>query len=774
MAVLKTRWSMLILEDHPDLRETLKSNFDDLFAGAIHLDFAASICQAVDKIKKQMQAGDPYDVFWIDLYLDYFSYDNDHGEIVSVDSFSQIINTVQLQQTLRLTEPSLTAVLAALRANIIPLHKPPAQYSDQEKLQVLELFRPYCQPPAQSSYDTFLELVDSYLRVDDYVNNDLHDANVYARHVLDFVFRRFAQWVQSRNEREFSLSAKSAADWREPQNVNILPHADDKSDQSWTIFHAWARQFYNAVAAYAKGMEEYTAANPLLLELKQLAFNDYPQFLINTAYSGRRQELVKQGSVWSSDSVIVTHSAFKGEKKNVALLEYAFRLFRHLRRPYLVLKSRRQGSNAFVLKDGALANVVQLHTTDDPHQPLLVDPQLRLAFTAHSFFPEWLSSFKKLPEALRPRVNELVAKAGHDLEADARSRKPQPAGMCRLHLPARFLDTPHQHESFQLEVQVLSGKWLQTKLSFDEGRWAFLELACRLWFPKCFLMHSNWQALEGHEASEVYFAPADKLLGRAIRRAAQAHAGLFPPLPVLEKTDLALAPTAAFYEADADYISAFDWDDFEGKVSVSSDGHEAPPVTMQAKRLLCLAHFLMAELHIHRFAQQLLNVSKLTPASLCDLMTKPQFVRTDEACDHCLRQIERASARIVIDHYLPGIKNLIAVTLCFHTLPAPEVATLYRHWQEKDVPLNGVRPIEKFSAIGRKLEHVQLIESRALPVQTEDKKKYLFIPSAFTQKPSLLLDVKTSSLFSRLPQTWYDLATVSHQELLKNLFGTSL
>jgi hypothetical protein len=774
MAVLKTRWSMLILEDHPDLRETLQSNFDDLFAGAIHLDFAASICQAVDKIKRQMQAGDPYDVFWIDLYLDYFSYDNDHGEIVSVDSFSQIIDTAHLQQTHRLTEVSLSSVLAALRAGIRPLHKPPAQYSDQEKLHVLELFRPYCQPLAQSSYETFLELVDFYVRVDDYKDDDLRDSNVYARHVLDYIFRRFAQWAQSPKEREFSLNAKSAADWRDPQNVNILPNTEDKSDQSWTIFHAWARQFYNAVAAYAKGMEEYTAANPLLLELKQLAFNDYPQFLINTAYSGRRQELVKLGSVWSSDSVIITHSNFKGEKKNAALLEYTFRLFRHLRRPYLVLKSRRQGSNAFVLKDGDLAKVTQLHTNFDPHQPVLVNPSLRLAFTAHSFLPEWMNDFKKLAEVFRPRLNDLVAKARHDLETDARSRKPQQAGMCRLHLPARFLDTPHQHESFQLEVQMLSGKWLQAKLSFDEGRWAFLELACRLWFPKCFFMHSTWKAREGYGASEVYFSPADKVLARAVRQAAKTYTELFPPLAVLEKTDMALPPAAAFYQADGDYISAFDWDSFLAKVSLSGDGQEAAPVGVQAKRLLCIAHFLMAELHIHRFAQQLLTMTRLTPASLCDLMAKPQFDKSEESCMHCLRQIERAPARIVIDHYLPGVKNLIAVTLCFHTLPAPEVAALYGLWQEKDVPLHGVRPIEKFSAISKKLEHVQLVESRALPMQTEDKKKYLFIPCAFTQKPSLLLNVKTSSLFSNFPQTWYDLATVSHQELLQRVGVASL
>ncbi len=773
MAAVKTRWSMLILEDHPDLRETLQSNFDDLFFKAIHLDFAASICQAVDKIKRRMREGDPYDAFWIDLYLDYFSYDNEHGEIVAVDSFSQIVDTARLLHSLQLENPDLTTLLTRLRAEVKPPHKPPASCSDQEKLNILGKFLPYCHAPTKSCYATFLDLVDFYLRSDDFVNDELRNANIYARQVLDFVFFRFIQWVQNPHKREFSLYAEQASGWTEPQNLNILPKAEDKSDHSWTIFHAWVRQFYSAVAAWAKDVEEYTSANPLLLEVKHLMFNDYPQFLINTAYAGRRQDFVASGSVWSSGSVTVTHNTFKGEKKNAELLEYLFRIFRHLRRPYFLLKSRRRGNNAFVLKDNDLAKAVQADS-GEPHRLLLSDAELGLAFTAQTFFPELFINFNKLPKASHERAGVLVANVRSDLQTEAQARKPQKVGVCRLHLPGRFLETPHHHDSFQLEVQALSGKWLQPKLSCDEGRWAFWELACRLWFPKCFLMHSKWKARAGQEEMEIYFPPAEKLIARALHQAAHAHKEVFPPPAVLDKIAIALRPTAAFYAADGDYISAFEWEAFGREIFAPIDGEETPALALQAKRLLYLVKYMLAELHIHRLSSHVLTATRLTPASLCDLMAHPKFDSAQSRLAHSLGQIEHASKTLIAEYHLPGIKNLFAAILCFHTLPAPELVALYHFWQGKHIPLSGVRPIEKFSAISKKLEHVQFVESRALPVQTEDKKKYLFIPAALIQKPSLLLNLKASSPHADYPPPPLDLALLTCRDFLQLIPDTLL
>ncbi|NUO83817.1 alkaline phosphatase family protein, partial [candidate division KSB1 bacterium] len=395
MAVKKTRWSILILEDHPDLRETLRSNFADLCGAALRVEFAASICHAIDKIKKQMRRGDPFDIFWIDLYLDYFSYEDELGEIVTVDSFSQIIDTDAFLQRYSLPTASLSELIQKLEIPLDHVDKSWRAFTPVEKLRVLEKFLPFSIPIARSTYATFLETCEFHLRGEDAMSAELNEANLYARYALDFVFRLFLYWLSSPRQREFSPFEDAALAGSEMLNVPILPERQNKSDQSWTIFHTWVQQFYDAVAMGVSGFEEYTAVNLLLQEIKRLSFYGYPQFLVNTAYQRRRQELVSSTTVGTSQNVIVASNNFKGEKKDREFVEHLFRICRRLRRPYLALKRHRRGAGAYLLPPSELNHEATTLSRDKLHEDLLTDNELGIAFSRRAFYPELTASFDK-------------------------------------------------------------------------------------------------------------------------------------------------------------------------------------------------------------------------------------------------------------------------------------------------------------------------------------------------------------------------------------------
>ncbi|MDZ7264805.1 MAG: hypothetical protein ONB16_09500, partial [candidate division KSB1 bacterium] len=522
MAAVKTCWSILVLEDHADLRAILRSNFAALFDDAIRIDFAASICHAVDKVKRQMQQGLPYDVFWIDLYLDYFSYENARGEIVSASSFSEIVDTTAFMRHFQLSVLSPQSLASTLQLQITPAHKNLQEYDTYEKLQLLEKFTPFCLPEAKSCYETLLSLLKTYLQSDDCAGINRTVENTYGRYALDSVFRLLINWVSS-PKRQFSLSEANLAKWNDPKNVSILPPVTEKSDQSWTIFRDWVKNFYSSVALGAKELEEYTAANPLLLELKRVAPTGYPQFLINTAYEGRQQQLQESATVWNAEDLIIAGNAFKGEKKDAAFADYLSLLCCRLRRPYLLLRSHRRGTSAFILDEKFLPPAFILGKEIYPDTCILDDSDLGLGFTIKSFYPDMLGHLQRIAEASPEFIQNLKWRALRDLEEYLRERLPVEIRHQRLYIPAAFLHDQSGHERFHLKVQTIFGKEYERGLTFDEGRWLFLEFACRRWFPKCFYIHSRWTPFVNNNGERVYFFPLHELLAKALKHAAVDH-----------------------------------------------------------------------------------------------------------------------------------------------------------------------------------------------------------------------------------------------------------
>lgn len=727
MAAKKTRWSFLILEDNADLRETMRCNFADLFGEGLRVNFAASICEAIDKIKKRMREGDPYDAFWIDLYLDYFSYENEPGEILSVDSFSQIIAADAFLRHHHLEELEPHTIIRALEVDHDPFDKSSPSYSSLDKLRLLQKFSPFCQSAAQSTFETLLETSALYLQNEEAGRNEI---NLYARHALDFVFQLFLRWARNPKRRDFSPFEEEASASRTNRKVSILPERTDKSDQSWTIFHAWTQQFYNAVALNATGYEEYFSANSLLREIKKLRFEDYPQFLVNTAYQRRRQELLEASTVWPAPNVIVAQCEFKGDQKNRAFMEYLFRICRHLRRPYLSLKHKRRG---YLLSESALQKAHAEIPRTELQAPLLSDDDLVVEFTTQAFYPELTANFGKLTGSAREWVAPLIVKAKNDLAHDARVRERAMVTLLSFCLPRGFLEPQVRGRTFELEFRLDAGKARRTTLTFDEGRWLFFELARSRWFPKCFYMHSNLMPQERGEEKKSYFLPASQLVTKAFHLAALERNPLFPNVSTLENKTITLPVTPAFYERQSDYIASFDWEAFFETTFAAFDASRsqplAKPAVLQAQRLLLLLRHTLDVLHVRRLASKLMNTATLTPSTLCEMLDAPEYNLVEEVFKHTWRQIERAkdSPRLVAEQYLPGIKNAFAVVFCFYALPAPDLIELYNFWVNKRIHIEGTRPTEKFSAISRKLGNVQLTKSAHLPAQAEHKHKFLYL-----------------------------------------------
>jgi hypothetical protein len=776
MAAVKTRWSILVLEDHPDLRESLKANFASLLDNALQVDFAASISHAIDKVKRQMQLGLPYDVFWIDLYLDYFSYENARGEIISVSSFSEIVDTAAFLQHHQLTKLAPQSLVSTLHLAITPPHKNLNDYSAVEKLQLLEKLTPFCLAEAKSGFETFLSLLETYLLSDDDIDTDRAAENTYARYALDSVFRLLINWVSS-PKKKFSLTDEHLTAWNERQTVSVLPAVTEKSDQSWTFFRDWVRRFYDAVAFGAKEVEAYTAANPLLPELKRVAPNAYPQFLINTAYEGRRQEHLNAATIWSAEDLIITNYAFKGEKKDKALAEYLSLLCSRLRRPYLFLRSRRRGTSAFVLAEKFMPPTFILSKEIYPDTPILNEPDLGLAFTVKSFYPDLIGHLHRVAEASPEFIQSLTWRALHDLEESLRERLPVEISHLRLYVPENFFRHDSSHDRFYLKVQTIFGKEHERELTFDEGRWLFLELACRRWFPKCFLIHSRWTPFTDRHGEHVYFFPIKDLLAKALKHAAIDHPELFPPPEKAEQLATTFQPGASFYDPDTDYLSAFAWPAFFDQAFGAFDQERKAKnenlILLQAQRLLYLARHLLAELRIQRATTKLLDWHAMTPASLCKILEDCAFSPVGELVTYYLRLVEKAAKtpRLIAEDYLLRIQNFLAVVLCFYSLPSEPLAKFYRFWSKKQIPEGGTRPTEKFSTMSKKLEGMFFMQSLSLPAQAQGKGNFLFVPSALKTHQ---LQMIVQSTGASMPVTMYsetamDLTRMSCEEFLNYL-----
>lgn len=774
MVAVRTRWSILALEDNRDLRETLKSHFAALFDDAVTIEFAGSICQAVDLVKRRMAQGLPYDAFWIDLYLDYFSYTNAHGEIVAASSFSQIVDTTAFLRQYGIAELSPLSLAAVLQLDITPAYKNLTDYSFSEKLLVLQRFLPFGTEHAKSCFHTLLALLETYLHSDSCASDNLE--NIYTRHALDSVFRLLINWV-SNSQKQFSLAEENFDQWHDLPNVPALPSAEDKSDQSWTIFRDWVRRFYQAVALGAKEFEDLTAVNPLLLELQRLAPNNYPQFLINTAYEGRRQNLLESAAVWGENDLIITGNSFKGEKKDRAFAEYLSRLFCRLRRPYLFMRSRRRGTHAFLLDEKFLNPAFILNKDAQLLTPMLHDADFGLQFTFKSFFPDFAGGLQKITGAPAEFFESLHQQAFRDLEEALRGRQPLEINLLRFYLPATFLRDDNGHSRFRLKLQTVVGKEYEKELTFDEGRWLFLELVCRRWFPKCFYIHSRWTAFANGADEPVYFFSASELLTRALRHAALDLPKLFPIEAAPNLPAALLQPTASFYNAETTYLSAFDWPAFfETTFAAFDHGQQTEsqhPLITRAQRLIHLAKYLSMELKIHRVADKLFDRRSFTPSELCKILENGQFGSTAEKLEHFSRLVQQAAKTpsLIAEDYLPSMQNFLAVILCFYSLPVEPMANFYHFWLKKDIPPGGTRPTEKFSTISKKIYDFQFTKSLELPAQAAGKSNFLIIPASLkaNQLHLFLSRGRNGLLDNENSEQSVDLCQKSHDEFFSFL-----
>ncbi|MCG3153905.1 MAG: hypothetical protein DKINENOH_00495 [bacterium] len=734
MTAVKSCWSILVLEDNANLRELLRGNFGMLLGNAVHVDFAASICQAIAKVKGQMLRGNPYDLFWVDLYLDYFSYDDDHGEIIAAKSFSQIIDTAAFLEQHAVTELRWPALIGLLQAPITPPHKESEHYSDREKLAVLQRFLPYCLPAAQASFSALLDLMALYLTAAHDGATSASEENIYVHNALAFIFHKLQQWVGSSAQKEFEMNDKGMEEWQEAARGELVPSRNAKSDQSWTLFHAWAEQFYSHVALGARGYEAYSQANPLLAELKRLAPEGYPLFLVNTAYPGRRAELLEAAAIWPAENVIVGQHDFKGSQRDRLMVEYLARLFRQCRRPYFFLRSRRRGANTFAISSDISAVAARMHNIHAAAELLIDERDAGFAFSHQAFFPELTSAFEKASNVEAEFLAELRRQTLQDMQDCLQERQPRMMQNLWLTVPPGFFKNAVSHESFTLELQAPEGTRQRVTLTFDEGRWILFELACRRWFPKCFFMHSSWTVRHKHDGQQVYFHSTPELLAAALVHATYDHPELFPPAHDAERLARTLQPAPAFYRAQTPYADAFDWPAFWQETFGQLDARHQWPArlvpVLQARRMLILAIRVLKELHIRRLANHLLRAAPLTALDWPGVMTGAEFLPAEKTLTEHLYRLEKGEAAYMqAQDLLPKLRNLLSVVLCFYSFPTVELGQFYRYWESKQIPTSGTRPTEKFSSVNGKLENLRFMHSVPLPAQAEGKSRFLFVPA---------------------------------------------
>ncbi len=774
MTAAKSCWSILILEDNANLREVLQGNFSALLGNAVRVDFAASICQAIDKIKRQMQQGAPYDIFWVDLYLDYFSYDNEHGEIVSAQSFSQIVDTEAFLQQHRVTALRWPVLISLLQAHITPPHS--EHYSDFEKLAVLKKFSPYCLPAARSSFATLLELLEFYLTAAQREHSEGGEENIYVHNALNFVFRKLRQWVSSSAQHEFEINNADREDRPESVAPDLVPSRNIKSDQSWTLFHSWVEQFYSHIALGARGYETYRQANPLLVELKRLSPEGYPLFLVNTAYPSRRADLLKTAAIWPAENVIIGRHDFKGGNRDRLLADYLCSLLRQCRRPYFFVRSHRRGSNAFLINDNVVTIAEKLPYAPAGTAPLSEEHEIGFAFSPQAFFPEFTHTFEKASNAGAEFLAERRSQALRAMQDCLLERQPRMMQHLRLTVPSDFFRSTTPHQPFLLELQTAEGTSQRVILTFDEGRWILFELVCRCWFPKCFYLHSSWTVLHKNDGQQVYFHSMPELLAAALVRARYNHPDLFPPGQDVERLARALRPTSSFYQAHTPYAEAFDWQAFwQESFGHLDTQHQRPGdkmIVLQARCLLIITMNVLADLHIRRLANRIFKSSMLTAQDWPTIMAATEFLPAERTLREHLHRLEKGeAASLQARDLLPKLTNLLSVLFCFYSFPTDELMQFYRYWEDKQIPMSGTRPTEKFSNITRKLENLRFTHSVSLPAQAEGKNRFLFVPASFgsTQSQILVAPKITANLSQ---QSYDDLTAKTFLEFLA-LFSTS-
>ena len=722
MVAYKTKWSILVLEDEPGLRELLQSNFTSLLGDACQVDFAASICQAVHKTKAQMAVGRPYDVFWVDLVLDYFSYDNSRGEIVSAKSVAEIIDTERLQRELKLEQLSPAGLATALE---LPANKRLEAYSTSEKLQFLGKISPYCLDDAKPCFQTLLELLQTYFHSDHHNGNLVGAENTYARKTIDFVFSKFSDWAANQ-EKQFTLR-NDDFDMAAPEIDEMAIHDATKSKQSWTVFRDYVRELYDGVAHGDREHQAYSAANPLLVELKNISPRGYPQFFVNSAYGGERQKMLEAAAVYNSNDTIVAEIEFKGTSKDAALAAHLAQIFSRLRRLYFEIKSKRRGASHFLIAGKYLDRKSIGRKNWNPNEIIFKSAEYQLEFTAGSFFPDLLESLYQVRDKTPELVEEIQAQVTRDLEISLRNRAPVSIQRLVLEVPANFFTNNWQRGKFLLYAYPEGAKAIPVELTFDEGRWLFFELCCRKWFPKCFFVHSRWKAPAVIDKHGDYFLPAKELLTKSIKRAALERPELFQLQARQDDHTVDLPETASFYHPEADYASSFDWTAF------FSNFLQTNSTTRQALALLEICKELTVELKARKITGHLLKPQPITISSLLSVLENPAYVAIEAKLQQLVKLIsvaEKENPRLIETEYLPGIKNWLAVTLCFYALPAKPAELFFQFWRERGIPNTGVRPIEKFVLISDKLPGLAFKKSLELPVAVEGKNNFLFVPTA--------------------------------------------
>jgi hypothetical protein len=143
-------------------------------------------------------------------------------------------------------------------------------------------------------------------------------------------------------------------------------------------------------------------------------------------------------------------------------------------------------------------------------------------------------------------------------------------------------------------------------------------------------------------------------------------------------------------------------------------------------------------------------------AALEDSLYEPAL----ETLQSMAKTIENASPQIILNDYLPGLKNFIAVILCFYALPSKPIEQFYRFWRQKGIPDHHTRPTEKFSTISEKLEGVVLKKSLDLPAVAEGKNNFLYVPAAM--KPGGMEIITTDHAGSAVR-----LSDMNHEEFIE-------
>jgi len=708
-----------------------------------------------------MQIGLPYDVFWVDLVLDYFSYENAHGEIVSAKSLSEIIDTERLRQNLYVDSLSPFSLAKALGLQISPMYKNLEAYSIDEKLQLLEKSLAFSLPEAKACLEALVGLLQHYLQNDHGYLEGIQPENVYARRALNFLFRQFSNWVGSQ-EKKFSLRDDDFQKLYAPEIDEMALRDAEKSAQSWTIFRDWVREFYQGVASAHRPYHSYTTANSLLVEMNKVALRDYPIFLVNSFYAGERERMLETGAVYQYNDTIVAESEFKGTSKDTTLVKYLAQICARLRNPYLQLRNKRRGPTPFIF-NGKHPDPDDLRTAKwNPNEIVITSEDYRLELTAQSFFPEFGESLYQVHDASKQFVEITREQALQTLKTTLQLRTPAEIKQIALVVPPAFFVDNRPVGKFLLHLKTTDGHEKQVNLSFDEGRWLFLELGCRRWFPKTFFVHSSWanhQIVGGHD----YFIATNELMARVVKHAALDHPTLFPAAEKIAAQQFDLPETAGFYMQDTDYISAFEWSTFVTKlcstnVNFAGNGHDNL-TTRQALILLAICRELVVELKLRKIASHLLNPKPLTPLDLLAKLETASFVAVDKALQRLTKIVEKADPRISREEYLPATKNFLAVILCFYSLPAQPAEQFYQFWRQKNIPDNKIRPIEKFVNI-EKLAGLALKKSLDLPATAEGKNNFLYIPAAMQPNRVEILTTDRSGNRIRL-------SDMNHQEFVE-------